>query len=105
MAKFHGIIGYIETVETSPGVWVEQVTEHTHTGDLTRNTSKWVTSGNVNDNLNVSTEISILGDTYAFEKWWAIKYVEFMGAKWKVTSVEPKHPRLILSIGGLYNGQ
>ena len=103
MAKFNGIIGYIETVETSPGVWEEQVTEHEHTGDLTRNTSKWVTSGNTNDNLNVSNEVSILGDTYAFEKFWAIRYVEFMGAKWKVTSVEVKYPRLILSIGGLYN--
>lgn len=105
MAKFHDIIGYIETVETSPGVWEERVTEHTHSGDLVRNTSKWVTSNNVNDNQNISNEISILGDTYAFENWFSIRYVKFMGAKWKVTSVEVKYPRLILSIGGLYNGQ
>lgn len=104
MAKFSGIIGYVETVETEPGIWQEVKTEHKHTGDVIRNTSKWVTSDDLNDNLNISNQISILADTYAFEKFWAIRYVEFMGAKWKVTSAEVKYPRIILSIGGLYNG-
>ena len=104
MAKFYGKIGYVEIVETESGIHEERITEHTHTGELTRNSSKWVTSKNLNDNLNISNEISILGDTYSFEKFWAIRYIEFMGAKWEVTSVDVKRPRLILSIGGVYNG-
>lgn len=104
MAKFSGMIGYVESVETEPGIWQEQITEHKHTGDVNRNTSKWVASDNLNDNLTISNQISILADTYAFEKHWAIRYVKFMGAKWEVTNVEVKYPRLILSLGGLYNG-
>ena len=105
MAKFYGKIGYAEMVETEPGVYEEQIVERAHCGDFVRNTSKLVTSENLNDNINVSSEISIVSDPYSAQNYMQIRYVEFMGAKWKVTSVEIKYPRLILSIGGLYNVQ
>lgn len=105
MAKFYGKIGYAEIVETEPGIHEEQIVERVHSGDFVRNTSKLVTSQNLNDNINVSSEISIVSDPYAVQNYMQIRYVEFMGAKWKVTSVEIKYPRLILSIGGLYNVQ
>lgn len=102
--KFSGMIGYADLVETAPGVWEEQITEHKHYGEFTRNTSRLVTSQNVNDNVDVNTEISIIADTYAVHNIQSMRYVEFLGAKWKITSVAPQYPRLILSIGGLYNG-
>lgn len=103
MAKWYGVIGYAETVETEPGLWEEQITERHYYGDLVRNTRKLQTSGGVNDDINVANEISIVADPYANQNFYHMRYVEFMGAKWKITNVEVQYPRLILSIGGLYN--
>ena len=103
MAKWYGVIGYAETVETEPGLWEEQITERHYYGDLVRNTRKLQTSGGVNDDINVANEISIVADPYANQNFYYMRYVDFMGAKWKITNVEVQYPRLILSIGGLYN--
>lgn len=103
MAKFYGPIGYAETVETKPGVWVEKITEHYYRGDVTRNTRRLQSSDQLNDNIEISNEISILADPFAMGNFHAIRYAGFMGAKWKITSVEVKYPRLILTLGGVYN--
>ena len=106
MAKFCGIIGFGETVEseTSPGVWSEVITERRYFGDLIRNTRRLQTADKLNDNVNVSNEISIVADPYARDHFFQMRYVEFAGAKWKVTSIEVQYPRLILTIGDVYNG-
>lgn len=104
MAKFHGVIGYAVTSETSPGVWEEQISERHYYGELVRNSSKLQTSDQLNDNVNVACEISIVSDPYAIQNFHSIRYVEFMGTNWKVTSVEVRYPRLILTLGGIYNG-
>ena len=103
MAKFYGEIGYANIVETEPGVWEEKIIKRNYYGDIIRNTRSLQTSDKVNDNINISNEISIVADPYANENFHSMRYVYFMGAKWKITSVEVKYPRLILSIGGLYN--
>ena len=104
MAKFYGAIGYVETVETSLGVWEEQITERNYYGELVRNTSRFQVSDQVNDNVNIANEISVIADPFATQNFHAMRYVEFMGAKWKITNVEVRYPRLILTIGGVYNG-
>lgn len=104
MAKFYGVIGYAETKKTSPGVWTEAITEKNYSGDILRNTSRWQAGENLNDNLTIHNRISILADPYAYQHFHAIRYIEWSGAKWKVTSVEVQRPRLILTIGGVYNG-
>lgn len=104
MAKFYGNIGFAETVETEPGVWVEETTVRPYYGDLVRNVRRLENSGGVNDNINISNEISIIADPYANQNFHSIRYIEFMGAKWKVSSIEVQYPRLILTIGGVYNG-
>ena len=105
MAKWYGSIGYAETVETEPGLWEEKITERQYYGDLIRNIRKLQTSGGVNDDINVANEISIVADPYANQNFHAMRYVDFMGAKWKITSVEVQYPRLILTMGGVYNGE
>ena len=104
MAKFYGNIGYIKTVEVDPGIWDSQTTERPYFGDLIRVTSKFQSSGEVNDNISFNNDISIVADPYANENFQYMKYVEYMGAKWKITSAEVKYPRIILSVGGVYNG-
>ena len=104
MGKFYGPIGYAETAETTPGIYEEQITERLYSGDLLQNTSLVRSSEQLNDNIDVANKISIIADPFAYQNFHAIRYVEFMGAKWKVSRVEVKHPRLILTMGGVYNG-
>ena len=105
MAKFYGNVGYIETVEIEPGLWEEQIKERPYFGDVTRNTSRFQSSGEVNDDISINNSISILADPYANENFQYMKYVEFMGTKWKITNAEIQYPRILLTIGGLYNGK
>ena len=105
MAKFYGNVGYSETVEVKPGIWKEQITERPYYGDLVKNTSRYQPSDGVNDDININNNISIVADPYANENFQHMRYVVFMGAKWKITNVEVQYPRLILTIGGVYNGQ
>lgn len=103
MAKFYGNIGFAETIESEPGIWSQTIISRPYYGDLVRNFRKLENSGGVNDDINISNEISIIADPYANQNFHLIKYVEFMGTKWKVSNVEVQYPRLILTVGGLYN--
>ena len=103
MAKFFGKIGFIETVMTAPGVYKEETTERDYRGDVLRNTRKWENGEYLNDDLNVNNRISIVADAYANENFFAMRYISWMGAYWKITDVEVQRPRLILTIGGVYN--
>ena len=103
MAKFCGIIGYAITRETEPGIYVEEIVENEYYGDVIRNTRKLREVAKVNDDINISNQISIVADPFANNNFHAMRYIMFMGAKWKIIEVEVQYPRLILSIGGLYN--
>lgn len=104
MAKFHGNIGYTLSVETAPGVWTDEISERDYYGDVIRESRQWTNPGQVNDNLVVNNRISIVADDFANENFSAMKYVIWNGVYWKVSTVEVQRPRLILSIGGVYNG-
>lgn len=105
MAKFYGEVGYIVTTETSPGVFTDILTKKNYSGDTLRNVSKTQNGDQLNPDLTIDTRISILADAYAYLMFSNMRYVKWMGAYWKITSVEPQRPRLILTIGGVYNGQ
>lgn len=104
MAKWCGKIGYAVTAETEPGIWEEILTEREYFGELVRNTKRVLQSSDtVNDNVNIVNGISIISDPFANDNFCNIRYAEFMGTKWKVTDVEVQYPRLILTLGGVYN--
>ena len=105
MDKWCGKVGYSVTEETEPGIWESKITEYEYYGDLVKNTiRRFQSSGEVNDNINILNNISIVADPFAYENFSHIAYAEFMGVKWKVSDVEVKYPRLILTLGGVYNG-
>lgn len=104
MAKFYGKIGYGVMVETRPGIWEEQITEKDYSGDVLRNSRNLTPSTNLNDNISLSNEISIVADPFANQNFQSIRYVEYMGTLWKVSNVGVQYPRLLLTIGGVYNG-
>ena len=103
MAKFYGNIGFSQLMETRPDVWEEQWTVRKYKGDLSRNSRRLESSDKLNDDLTINNEIRILADPYALQNFHAMKYAEFLGTKWKVTNVTVEYPRLILTLGGVYN--
>lgn len=104
MAKFYGVIGYAVTEMTERGIYEERIIETEYVGDVLRNTRRLRDGSKINDDITISNQISIIADPYASNNFHAMRYVEFMGAKWKVSEVEVQYPRLILTLGGLYNG-
>lgn len=106
MARFHGVVGYGETVETpvGSGVWVDEITEFSYYGDVVRNTRKLDEGEHLNNDISVSNSISIVADQYAIEHFFLIKYVKWAGTLWTVTNVEVQSPRLLLRLGSVYNG-
>lgn len=104
MAKFYGKIGYGETVESAPGVWSDSIVEHSYFGDVVRNTRRLQEGENLNNDLSVGNSISIVADAYANNHFFAIRYIEWAGALWVVSDVEVQSPRLLLRLGGVYNG-
>ena len=104
MAKFAGVIGYAETVETVPGVWEETITERQHFGDWIRNTRRQQSADQLNDDINISNELSIIANPYAMAHFSKMQYVKYSGAAWKVNTIELRYPRLILTLGGVWNG-
>lgn len=106
MAKFYGKIGFSNTTEstTSPGVWKDQIIEKEYYGDITKDFRNWQSNDKINSDISISNVISIIADDYAYSNLYAMKYVEWLGATWKIESVEIQSPRLILSLGGVYNG-
>jgi len=108
MARFHGEVGYGKSVESPPdsGKWIDEITEKAYTGDVIRNTRSLEASGEkLNDDISLGNSISVVADQYAIENYAFIKYVRWDGVLWRVTNVEVRRPRLILSFGGVYNGQ
>lgn len=105
MAKWFGKIGYAVTEEKEPGIWEPSIVEREYFGDITSDRWKRQNSGDVNDNITMANVISIIADPFAYKHCSKIAYVEIMGDKWKVSDVDATNrPRLILTVGGAYNG-
>lgn len=106
MARFFGEVGYGETQEvpSASGVWIDVINEISYFGDVIRNTRKLESGEYLNDDLSVGNSISIVADQYAIEHFFKIRYVRWAGVLWTVTQVEVRSPRLILSLGSVYNG-
>lgn len=102
--KYHGKIGFITYKESTPGVDIEVPIERDYTGDVIRNTKRWESGQRVNADLNINNQISIVADPFFRENLFAVRYLFWMRTFWEVTSVDVQYPRMILSIGGVYNG-
>lgn len=107
MAKFYGVVGYGHTIEQplGSGVYVEIITEKQYYGDILNNTRRIEAPQKVNFDVSVSNSISVVADAYANENYFAIRYVQWNGSLWTVNTVQVQRPRLILELGGVYNGQ
>lgn len=110
MSKWSGKIGFAEYSERldgtrGTGIWEEVIIEHQYYGDFLKNYRTLNKDAQINNDVDISNQISFVADPYAYENFHKIRYAEFMGTKWRVASVEVQYPRLIASLGGLYNEQ
>lgn len=104
MPKFCGMIGYAISEETAPGVWEDRIIERQYYGDLVRNTRRFENKSQLNDNVRISNNFSIVADEYAYANFHTIRYITYNGTKWKVESVDASQPpRLVLEAGEVYN--
>lgn len=105
MANFKGVVGYAQSTETKPGVFDEVIVERTYRGDILKNNRQLTDGEGVNPNVTLSNSISIVADPYAREHFFAIRFVEWAGVLWTVANTEVQSPRLLLRLGGVYNGR
>ena len=106
MGRFYGQIGFLINEETVPGVWTEKIVERPYYGDVLKHRVNWSSSGNLNDNITLNNDFSILADKFAYSQIGAMKYVKWRdGVCWKISSAELEYPRIRLTIGGVYNGE
>lgn len=107
MAKYYGMIGFGETVEADPvnhpGVMKVVITEHPYYGDVISSNRRYEKGEGLNDNLNIRNEFSIVADPFASENFVNMRYITWLGSKWKITDVKVDFPRMTLSVGGVYN--
>ena len=103
MARFAGSVGYITQVESSPDVWTSDEVVRFMKGDVIRRSASTQNDDKVNSDISLNHRISLLGDAFAFDNYYNIKWVEVDGFKWEVSSVEIQRPRIIVSLGGVYN--
>ncbi|MBO7453574.1 MAG: hypothetical protein J6U54_24835 [Clostridiales bacterium] len=100
--KVYVTVGFTVSKETRPGVWQQDITDRKYYGELSKQVNKWRTGDGVNQDADFSSQLSIVSDPFAVNNFHSIKYVEYLGVKWKVSAVEIMRPRLILTLGGEY---
>ncbi len=105
MAKFCGKVGFETMVEGEGGVFRADPIEKIYRGDILNMLPKYESSDKLHDDLTLSNEISILADSFAYENFQYMRYVILLGVKWEITSAKIERPRILLRIGGVYNGR
>lgn len=104
--RFRGVIGYGESAETLPGtgVWEDVITEHPYGGDVIRDTRRLEKGEEIHDDISVNNSISIVADAKANADFRKMQYVMWRGTRWTIDTVEVRPPRLLLTLGDVYNG-
>ena len=105
MAKFYGSIGYALLSESVPGVWMDTIVEKDYRGDVILDQRRWQPGEKVNDDINIDNSISIIADAYAYENSGFMKYIVWNNVAWKIQSFSINRPRIVIQIGGVYNGE
>jgi hypothetical protein len=105
MARFFGVVGFAENnVETSPGVFEDIIVEKDYYGDVIRNSRRFQDGSAIIDSISLDNSIVIVANKYANEHVDAMRYVVWKGVRWEISSIEDQRPRLLLRLGGVYNG-
>lgn len=103
--RFFGKVGYQIETESTDSVWAKTMVAKSYFGDVIRNNTRRDTGDTINDQIDINNRISIVADPFAFENFQNMKYVEWLKQLWNIKSIELQPPRIILEVGGVYNGE
>lgn len=104
MAKYAGKVGFATQTETSPGVWEDVTVERLMKGDVIRANTTISMDGKVNGDVTFNHRVSLVGASLPLMEYYNIKYITLDGYKWEVKSIEIQRPRIIVTLGGMWNG-
>lgn len=102
MARYFGHIGFATQIETSPGIWTDIIEQRPYKGDVIRNGRRYDSGESINDNFTITNTFSIISDAFLYSHIPAMRYIEYLGSKFKITSVDIDRPRVTISVGGVY---
>lgn len=105
MAKWYGKVGFAETLETDLDEWTETIIERPYPGDILSISRSMQTGNEINNDITISNKISFITDPYARQNFHNIRYVTYMGNKWRVTNINVEYPRLTLTLGGIWTDE
>lgn len=105
--KFSGKAGFrIDDVETEHGVYEPIVVVKAIKGSVVINHYQHQNSDKSTiDNVRITNQLSIVANQFLNEHISNLMYIEFQGVKWKVESFDIRPPRVVVSLGGVYNEQ
>ena len=105
MARYHDKVGFLifEDDQTT-GIASSTVVERPYYGEVLDHTRRWDSTEHINDDLVLSNQIAITANDYAYAHMSSIAYAKWMGQNWKVTSIRVKKPKIVLTLGGVWNG-
>lgn len=103
--RYCGKIGYVVTVDDdTTGICASSTVEKVAKGDVLTNHLRVTDGVNINPDITISNRVSIVSEPFLLNNFQNIRYATWRGTKWAVESVEIALPRVILSLGGVYNG-
>lgn len=103
--KWSGKIGFAQdTEESAPSVFVERIVERSYYGDVLEFGRLMQGGDKINEDVTVGNQLSVVADPFAQSNLYAMRYATFCGQHWKITNVKVQYPRLVLTLGGIWNG-
>ena len=107
MAQYSGMLGYVMPAkEDPPGIWKPSaVVEKLGRGDLIGQTINNEDVGGLSDGITINNQLSIIMDPFVNKNLESLKYVILYGTRWEIKSMTINRPRVILTLGGVYNGE
>lgn len=107
MARFFGKVGFAIIEETRPSIYEEVYHERSYKGDLVRKSRQWTPTENLNDDIQIYNDVSIIADSFAIMNLGFMRYVHWLDQDFEISSasVDNDRHRITLSLGGVFNVQ
>lgn len=104
--KYSGLAGFNEKdIEVRPGVLQNQIKERRIKGNvLNYGHYNSDTPNSMQQDVSIRNRLSIIMDPYIKKNFNNILYVTFMNVRWSISSLTINGNRVILDLGGVYNG-
>ena len=103
MPKWYGRIGFSTDSDQGFGIFEKTSEARPYYGDIIHSRPGWTAvSDSTNEKMTVNSRISVVADDFALQNTYRMTWIEYLGTKWYISSVELAFPRIIVDIGNVY---